>query len=333
MLLNDDDLGYALVRFDPRSLATLAESIGQFDDSLARAVCWSAVLDMAAAGANCRVPAFVRILAARDGTRAVGLRAADPAAVTGRLLTMTGGPAPGCRRARRNWPTRRCELLRAAEPGSDLQLAWAQLLGWTAATPEPARPAGRAAGRPGRGAWPGVDTELRWALLRRLASHRPGRRRGDRRRAGPRRHRRGPRHAAACRAAIPDAEHKAAAWRLLTESAELGSKARRGRAGLQPGRARRAARPVRGEILHRGAHGWASPATMRVVSGQACSRTRPPRPSCWPGPTRSWPAAAWTRVPPGSDRGPRRRREGAGRPGAAYLTTAHLTAGENPADW
>jgi aminopeptidase N len=32
----------------------------------------------------------------------------------------------------------------------------------------------------------------------------------------------GRRHATACRAAIPDAEHKEAAWRLLTGTGELG---------------------------------------------------------------------------------------------------------------
>ena len=59
ILLNDDDLGYAIVRFDPRSLATLAESIGQFTDSLARTVCWSAVLDMALQ-AELSLAAFIR---------------------------------------------------------------------------------------------------------------------------------------------------------------------------------------------------------------------------------------------------------------------------------
>jgi aminopeptidase N len=61
VLLNDDDLGYALVRFDPRSLATLAGSIGEFTDSLARAVCWSAALDMVQE-AELSLPAFVRLL-------------------------------------------------------------------------------------------------------------------------------------------------------------------------------------------------------------------------------------------------------------------------------
>src|SRR6266702_987149 len=61
VLLNDDDLGYALVRFDPRSLATLTESIGDFTDSLARAVCWSAAIDMVQE-AELSLPAFTRLL-------------------------------------------------------------------------------------------------------------------------------------------------------------------------------------------------------------------------------------------------------------------------------
>jgi aminopeptidase N len=67
-----------------------------------------------------------------------------------------------------------------------------------------------------------VDTELRWAMLRRLAS--AGRAGDDAIDAELERDitDAGKRHAAACRAAIPDAAHKAAAWRLLAESDELG---------------------------------------------------------------------------------------------------------------
>ena len=66
LLLNDDDLGYAIVRFDERSLATLTTSIGAFRDGLARTVCWSAVMDMAAQ-AELSVPAFVKIVTAGMG--------------------------------------------------------------------------------------------------------------------------------------------------------------------------------------------------------------------------------------------------------------------------
>jgi aminopeptidase N len=114
------------------------------------------------------------------------------------------------------------ELLSAAEPGSDHQLAWIQLLGWTAVTP--AQLDFLAALMDGNVVVPGlaVDTELRWALLRRLAAM--GRADDaaidaelalDPTDAGRR-------HAAASRASIPDAAHKAAAWQLMAQSQELG---------------------------------------------------------------------------------------------------------------
>jgi aminopeptidase N len=114
------------------------------------------------------------------------------------------------------------ELLRAAEPGSDHQLAWIQLLGWTAVTPEQLDfLAGLLSGRmevPGLA----VDTELRWTLLRRLATlGKAGDADIDAELARDPTDA-GRRHAAASRAAIPDAEHKAEAWRLMAESEELG---------------------------------------------------------------------------------------------------------------
>jgi aminopeptidase N len=46
VLVNDDDLTYAKLRLDERSLATLRTRIGAIPDSLARALCWSAAWDM-----------------------------------------------------------------------------------------------------------------------------------------------------------------------------------------------------------------------------------------------------------------------------------------------
>ena len=113
-------------------------------------------------------------------------------------------------------------LLRSAEPGSDHQLAWAQLLGWTAAAPDQldllAGLLDGSAEVPGLA----VDTELRWALLERLAATgRAGDKQIDaelERDATDA----GRRHAAAVRAAVPDAAHKEAAWTLLAESDDLG---------------------------------------------------------------------------------------------------------------
>jgi aminopeptidase N len=220
ILLNDDDLGYAIVRFDERSLATLAESIGLFTDALARTVCWSAVIDMALQ-AEISLPAFVRILAAGMGEERSVSVLEILNTVASRLLNRTGDPRwiPA---GKQQLAAAAMPLLRAAEPGSDYQLAWAQLLSWTAVTEEQLD---LLAGLlDGSATIPGltVDTELRWALLRRLAT--TGRAgdaeidaelESDATDAGAR-------HAAACRAAIPDAGHKAAAWQLITEPGELG---------------------------------------------------------------------------------------------------------------
>jgi aminopeptidase N len=220
VLLNDDDLTYAIVRFDERSLETLTSSIGMFGDSLARTVCWSAVLDMVQR-AELSVPAFVTIL-----VRGMGVEPAVSVLQTlhttaARLMAVTADPAwiPA---GKDQLATAALGLLRRAEPGSDHQLAWAQLLAWTAITPDQLD---FVAGLlDGSQVLPGlaVDTELRWSLLRRLAA--TGRA-GDAEVGAELANDptdAGRRHAAGCRAAIPDAAHKAEAWELLARSPELG---------------------------------------------------------------------------------------------------------------
>jgi aminopeptidase N len=220
VLVNDDDLSYALVRFDPRSFATLTESIGELEDSLARAVCWSAAADMVQ-DAELSVPAFVRMLVSGMAREPSISMLQTLHQVASRTFTVMADPQ-WVREGKRQLAAEAARLLHSAEPGSDHQLAWAQLLGSTAVTPhELDLLAGLLDGSieiPGLA----VDTELRWALLARLAA--TGRS-GDaeidaelERDATDA----GRRHAAACRAAIPDAAHKAAAWALLADSEELG---------------------------------------------------------------------------------------------------------------
>jgi hypothetical protein len=62
ILLNDDDAGYVLVRFDPRSLRMVLESVGELPGAAARAVCWNAVIDMTRQG-ELPVPTFAAMLA------------------------------------------------------------------------------------------------------------------------------------------------------------------------------------------------------------------------------------------------------------------------------
>jgi aminopeptidase N len=42
VLVNDDDLTYAKIRLDERSLHTLTDALGEFEDTLSRSLCWSA---------------------------------------------------------------------------------------------------------------------------------------------------------------------------------------------------------------------------------------------------------------------------------------------------
>ena len=221
ILLNDGDLDYAVVRFDPRSLQTLTEAIGGLGDPLARAVCWSAAIDMLRE-AELPLPAFVRMLAnGMDREESVAVLQAL-LSVTDQVMTLAGDPA-WVPEGKAELAAAGTRLLHAAEPGSDHQLAWAQLLSWTAAAPDQldliAGMLDRTAEVPGLA----VDAELRWAILRRLAV--TGRAGDAEIRAELRRDPTdaGTRHAAGCQAAIPDAAHKAAAWRLLAETGELGA--------------------------------------------------------------------------------------------------------------
>ena len=220
VLLNDDDLGYAIVRFDPRSLATLVESIGTFTDPLARAVCWGAAIDMVRE-AELSMPAFVRMLVnGMDDEPSVSILQTLHM-VTARLFVSLADPG-WVREGKEQLATAATRLLYSAEPASDHQLAWAQLLGWTAVTPEQL---GLVAGLLDGGMEiPGltVDAELRWALLGRLAAtgqagepEIDAELERDATDAGRR-------HAAASRASLPEAGHKSAAWALLAEREDLG---------------------------------------------------------------------------------------------------------------
>ncbi|MGO9082126.1 MAG: aminopeptidase N [Streptosporangiaceae bacterium] len=221
VLLNDGDLGYVLVRFDPRSLVTVTGAIGEFTDSLARAVCWTAAVDMVQ-HAEMSLPAFVTMLA--------GGMASEPSVsvlqilhmVAAQLLRQAADPA-WVPEGQRQLAAAAQRLLAAAEPGGDHQLAWAELLAWTASTPEQLDLL--ASLLDGRAEMPGlsVDAELRWSLLRRLAATGQA---GDAQvdaelERDPTDA--GRRHAVACRAAMPDAAQKAAAWELLTGGTELSS--------------------------------------------------------------------------------------------------------------
>ncbi len=215
VLLNDDDLTYAKIRLDPRSLATVIEGLGELADSLPRALCWTACWDMTR---DAEMPArdYLKLVIGNiskeskvgvvqsllvQAASAVNLYG-DPANRDGALQTLSESSL---------------EEVRRSEPGSDHQLAWARAFISLARSEEHLAVAQGLLD--GSESFDGlaVDTDLRWHIVRSLAaagaiedeaiSAENARDPSDR----------GTRHAAAARAARPTAEAKAGAWKVVVE--------------------------------------------------------------------------------------------------------------------
>src|SRR6266516_27355 len=124
VLINDDDLTYAKIRLDPHSTATLATSIGEFTKTLPAALCWAAAWDM------CRDAE----LPAREYIRLVlgGIGVVSDVSVVQTLLRQNAGTLrrytdPAWRRTGLTLTGEDLrQLMEQAEPGSDIQLAYAQ---------------------------------------------------------------------------------------------------------------------------------------------------------------------------------------------------------------
>ncbi|RNL87330.1 aminopeptidase N [Halostreptopolyspora alba] len=220
VLVNDDDLTFTKIRLDERSMRTVVDGVGEIRESLPRALCFSAAWDMTRDAE----------MAARDYVQLVvsGIGHMSDVSVTQMLLrqavsALYNYAAPEWRDTGFSLLAGRLrDLLTTAEPGSDLQLAYAHGFADAAADNEHLSLL--------QGLLDGaitvdgleIDTDLRWSLLRRLVA---------RGKAGEKEiaaeldldpTATGERQAAGCRAAIPTPEAKAQAWdriRLATEMA------------------------------------------------------------------------------------------------------------------
>jgi aminopeptidase N len=213
ILLNDDDLTYAKIRLDERSLATLVGNIDKLDDSLARALCWGAAWDMTR-DAEMRATDFVALVLQGVGTET------DLTAVGALLGYAKSGvdlfSAPGANRdsLKEIWSNGLRGLVSKAEPGSDHQLALVRAF---AASPNTTYALDWVASLlAGEHTLEGLEVsqDLRWGLLTSLAA---GGRIGDAeidaelaRDATIS----GQEAASGARAAIPTAEAKARAWQV-----------------------------------------------------------------------------------------------------------------------
>jgi aminopeptidase N len=219
LLINDDDLTFAKIRLDERSLATLTRDLERLESSLARALCWSAAWDMTRDG-ELRARDFVTLVANGVGaeeditTVQTVLRQALSA------IDMYVDPEQASA-SRHQLASALRALLEHVEPGSDLQLAYVRSFSSLASRPQELDLlAGILAGTDVLDGLV-VDADLRWGLLRRLVQ--TGRADDDAIDAelatDPTAN--GQRQASTLRAARPTAEAKAAAWRAVVEQDEL----------------------------------------------------------------------------------------------------------------
>ena len=127
ILLNDDDLTYASVRLDPESLETATARIGDITDSMPRTLVWSAAWEMTRQ-AEMKARDFVALVEH-------GIAAETEIGVVQRVLlqattAIESYADPGWATTV-GWPgfsSRLLELARAAESGSDHQLAFINTL-------------------------------------------------------------------------------------------------------------------------------------------------------------------------------------------------------------
>ncbi|SFP62140.1 aminopeptidase N [Geodermatophilus dictyosporus] len=169
VLVNDDDLTYAKLRLDERSLATLREAIGTVPDSLPRALCWAAAWDMTR---DAELPAreWVRlVLAGIDAETEISVVQSLLARVQS-ALTSYADPAWADGSGWAALADKALQALAAAAPRSDEQLQWSRTLAAAARTEEHAAVL--------RGLLDGsrtyeglaVDADARWAFLNGLVA-------------------------------------------------------------------------------------------------------------------------------------------------------------------
>ncbi|WP_027341498.1 aminopeptidase N [Hamadaea tsunoensis] len=214
LLLNDDDLAYATIRLDQRSLATVRDGIGQIADPLARSLCWAASWDAVRAGELGARTYLRQVLAGIDTETDTEVVQALHQSV---LTSVDRFVAPAARAEAAGWFAEAAATRIRTAPSPDLQLAWASLLARLATKPadlgliEDLLEA--------RTTIEGltVDTELRWALLGALVrTGRAGAARIDAERERDRTTA-GEEYALGARAALPEADAKAAAWSSIVD--------------------------------------------------------------------------------------------------------------------
>ncbi|WP_141014116.1 aminopeptidase N [Nocardioides sambongensis] len=210
LLLNDGDLTFAKVRLDERSLATAVDHLSALDDSLARALVWSAAWDMTR-DAEMTATAFVELVLGNVGaeTDSWGVTAFPGFAAQAAAMYTAPENRPA---VTARWEEGLRTLLADAAPASDHQLTFVRA--YAAAARSESAVADLEGLLDGSLTFDGlvVDQDLRWALLNNLARlGRADESRIEAELAGDNTNT-AKEKAAAARAALPDPAAKEAAW-------------------------------------------------------------------------------------------------------------------------
>ena len=168
VIVNDDDLTYAKVRLDERSLACVEESLSDIVDPLARALVWSSLWNATRDGelSAGRYLAVVRNHAPRESSIGLLVGILANAAFAVRHFVADGARAD----EQRAWTAAAWAALQSAEARSDAQLSWARAYASASAYDDTRSGDLRALleGRVPDGLT--VDPDLRWQLLTALAT-------------------------------------------------------------------------------------------------------------------------------------------------------------------
>ncbi|MBD8024535.1 aminopeptidase N [Microbacterium gallinarum] len=219
VLLNDEDLAYAKIRLDERSLQTAIDHLGKISDPLARSLVWGAAWDQtrdAEASASDYVDLVLRNIGAETESTTVRTTLAQL------QLAANAYVAPEKRSATREkvadalW-----ELAQGAAAGSDSQLQFVTAFASAAATSAQVEKVRQV--RDGEVSFDGleIDTDLSWQLLVALAAGGVVTAAEVDAALEADNTAKGGEFAAQAKAALPTAEAKAAAWSSLVDSDDL----------------------------------------------------------------------------------------------------------------
>ncbi|MDQ0725540.1 aminopeptidase N [Microbacterium sp. W4I20] len=215
VLLNDNDLAYAKIRLDEKSLATAIAHLANIHDPLARSLVWGAAWDQTR-DAETPASAYIDLVLGNIGRETESTTVRTTLAQLRSAATLYVAPADR-EAARLKVADGLWALAEAADAGSDSQLQFVTAFASSLVSPEHAGVVGRL--RSGEETLPGleIDADLNWQLLYGLATIGATDAATIDAALAADNTAKGGEFAAQARAALPDAASKQVAWASLIE--------------------------------------------------------------------------------------------------------------------